>query len=48
MKAKAGTALKQQDDKKVVGRPFKPGQSGNPKGRPKKGIRYMNEMLAAE
>ena len=37
-KGMAGTADKQQRSSKrrVIGRPFKPGQSGNPLGRPKK------------
>ena len=31
------TADKQQRNSKVPGKPFEPGQSGNPKGRPKSG-----------
>ena len=35
-------------DKKVIGRPWKPGESGNPNGRPKKGEAWAdvaNELL---
>ena len=43
------SADKQQgNSKKVVGRPFKKGQSGNPNGRPKKGEAWAdvaNELL---
>lgn len=40
-------ADKQQSNRKrVPGIPFKPGQSGNPKGRPKKGNTYA-EMIRA-
>jgi hypothetical protein len=37
------TALKQQ-----IGRPFKPGQSGNPKGRPKGARSRVSESLLEE
>lgn len=42
---------KQQENSKVPGRPFPPGVSGNPKGRPKKGYsitEMMQEMLGSE
>ena len=35
-----------KNSKKVVGRPFKPGVSGNPKGRPK-GIQQIPDILRA-
>lgn len=31
--------------RRVIGRPFKPGQSGNPGGRPKKLTRILDEVL---
>ena len=40
---------KQQDnsEKKVIGKPFKPGVSGNPNGRPKKGY-AIADIIAAK
>ena len=41
------SADKQQDNsEKVVGKPFKPGQSGNPNGRPKKGLAIADILNA--
>ena len=36
----------QKNSKKVFGRPFKPGQSGNPNGRPKKGFAIADILNA--
>jgi predicted ArsR family transcriptional regulator len=45
--AKAAEKQRGNSKKKVVGRPFKPGQSGNPKGRPKKGFAISERIRAS-
>jgi len=35
-------------DERVIGRPFKPGQSGNPRGRPKGSRHKLSERFLAE
>ena len=42
-KTKANTADKQRKNS-VIGKPWKPGQSGNPKGRPPN-VRYIPDIL---
>jgi hypothetical protein len=35
-------------DERVIGRPFRPGQSGNPRGRPKGSRHKLSEQFLAE